>query len=193
MGRRILVRWELDQAPDSADSVVQLPDPVNMGRLTLTRVEHHDVEWFRRVIADPANWVDMAGRFGYERALSDYIARFPHRLKDGLEPYPNEKVRERVFGDDSRADVLLRDRHGKPVVVECKQESPTEGDVRQVRRYIKNLKKETSEKASGILVHGGARTVNEEVWEEADKPPRIQIFQYKLDVDFSASCRPSDG
>ncbi len=135
----------------------------------------------------------MTGRFGYERALSDYIARFPHRLKAGLEPYPNERIREKVFGDGSRSDVLLRDRERKPVIVECKQESPTEEDVHQLRGYIKSLKMLTGEPASGILVHGGARTVDENVWEKADRPPRVEIFQYKLDVDFSASCRPSDG
>jgi len=167
MGRRILVRWELDQAPQSADMVVQLPDRINM-RGTLRQVHIRGaVELFRSVIANPANWVSMTGRFGYERALSDYIARFPHKLKAGLESYPNERIREKVFGDGSRSDVLLCDRGGKPVIVECKQQSPTVEDVRQVRHYISKfnkLKRGTGEKASGILVHGGARTVDEEVW-----------------------------
>jgi len=188
MGRRISVHWELKDAPDSADLVVQLPDGVNMGRGTLTRIKHHDVEWFRNVIAEQKNWVGMAGRFGYERALSDYIALYPHRLKAGLEAYPNEKIREKVFDDNSRADVLLLDGDSKPVIVECKQESPTVGDVQQLRRYIMNLKNETGEKASGILVHGGARAVDKKVWCEAKKSPRIEIFQYKLDVDFVSSC-----
>jgi hypothetical protein len=190
MGRRILVHWENDQAPDSADLVVQLPDGINMGRGTLREVHTHNAEWFRSVIADQANWVSVAGRFGYERALSDYIAQFPHKLKPGLEPYPNEKIREKVFGDGSRSDVLLRDADEHPVIVECKQESPTKEDVRQLRRYIKNLKRETREQASGILVHGGARTVDEKVWHEAKGSPHVEFFHYKLDVDFSSSCRP---
>jgi hypothetical protein len=190
MGRRIFVHWELDEAPDSGELVVQLPDGTSMGRGTLREVHTHKVEWFRKLVADPANWVSVAGRFGYERALSDYIAQFPHKLKPGLEPYPNEKIREKVFGDGSRSDVLLRDADEDPVIVECKQESPSREDVRQLRRYIKNLKRETGEQASGILVHGGARTVDEKVWHEAKGSPRVEFFHYKLDVDFSSSCRP---
>jgi hypothetical protein len=189
MGRRIFVHWELEDAPDSPDVVAQLPEGVNLGRGTMTGIHHHLVEWFRVVIADQANWVGMVGRFGYERALSDYVALYPHRLKDGLEPYPNEKIREKVFADASRADVLLLDRDGKPVIVECKRESPDEGAVRQVRRYIKRLKELTGEQANGILVHGGARAVDGKVWREAEKPPRVAIFQYKLDVEFTPSCR----
>ncbi len=190
MGRRIFVHWELESAPDSPDQVVQLPEGVSLGCGTLHRV-HRPVERLREVIADPANWVRMVGLFGYERALSDYIAHYPYRLKDGLEPYPNEKIREKVFSDGSRADVLLLDGDGKPVIVECKRESPDEGAIRQLRRYIKRLKDLTGEQASGILVHGGARTVDEKVWREAEKSLRVKIefFHYKLDVEFVPSCR----
>ncbi len=189
MGRRIFVHWELEDAPDSPDLVAQLPEGVNLGRGTMTRVDHHPVKWFRGVIANQANWVGMVGRFGYERALSDYIALYPHRLKDGLEPYPNEKIRERVLADGSRADVLLLDADDKPVIVECKRESPDEGAIQQVRHYIKTLKNLTGEQASGMLVHGGARAVDGKVWREAQKCPRVEIFQYKLDVEFAPSCR----
>ena len=131
----------------------------------------------------------MGDLFGYERSLSDYIALNPHRLKDGLQPYPNQKeIREKVFDDGSRADVLLLDRNGKPVIVECKQNSPTVDDVQQLKHYIKKLKKETGKQASGILVHGGARAVDKKVWLEAKKSPCVEIFQYKLDVDFVSSC-----
>jgi hypothetical protein len=188
MGRRIFVHWEMERAPDSPDLVVQLPAGVNMGRGTLTQVKHHSIQWFRETIANPTNWVGMVGRFGYEKALSDYIAHYPHRLKDGLQVYPNQKIREKVFDDDSRADVLLIDADRKPVIVECKQDSPKERDIKQLRRYIKNLKKETGELAKGILVHGGARTVDKKVWRMAKTPSRVEIFQYKLDVDFLPSC-----
>lgn len=188
MGRRIFVHWEMERAPDSPDLVVQLPAGVNMGRGTLTRIKHHSIQWFRKTIANPTNWIGMVGRFGYEKALSDYIAHYPHRLKDGLQVYPNQKIREKVFDDDSRADVLLIDEERKPVIVECKQDSPKERDVKQLRRYIKNLKKETGESAKGILVHGGARTVDKKVWRLAKSSNRVEIFQYKLDVDFLPSC-----
>ena len=193
MGRRISVHWELNDVPYSPDTVIQLHAEIRMRwRGTMHRINKPSIGLLRKAIADKANWVEMVGRFGYEWALSDYIANYPHRLKDGLEPYPNQKeIREKVFDDDSRADVLLLDGNSKPVIVECKQNSPIVEDVQQLRRYIGKLKKETHQQASGILVHGGARTVDEKVWHAAEKSPRVEleIFQYKVDVDFAPSYR----
>jgi hypothetical protein len=193
-GRRIFVRWEHEfGAPDAPDLVAQLPASVDMGRGALTRVNHHKIEWFREVIANQANWVRLIGLFGYERSLSEYIASYPYMLKSGLVPYtsqriPIKKIREYVFEDGSRADVLLRDRDTKPVIVECKQESPDEEAIGQVRRYIKRLKDKTGEQASGILVHGGAGIVDKKVWIEAKKFPRVEIIHYDLKVDFLPSA-----
>jgi len=187
MGRRILVRWDLEHSPDDSDLVVQLPEGFALGRGTLNRIHSTSFKDLQKVAADQANWVGLVGRFGYEKALSDYIALYPHRLEDGLEPYPNEKVRERVFKDSSRLDVLLRDKKGKPVIVECKQESPTVENVRQLLRYIRRAKEVTKEPARGILVHGGALKVDRRAWLEA-RSHGIRIFQYKLDVDFAPSC-----
>lgn len=186
MGRRVLVRWDLKHSPDNLDLVVQLPE--RGGRHpTLSRVHSKTVEEYEKVMADPENWVGLVGRFGYERALSDYIVLYPHRLEDGLVPHPDKKIRERVFKDRSRLDVLLVDRKGVPVIVECKQESPTIRAIQQLRHYIKCLKKETRDRARGILVHGGARKLDAEVQREALKSPRVEIIQYRLDVDFSPS------
>jgi len=192
-GRRIHVRWEHEfGAPEATDLVAQLPDGVDMGRGALNRVNQHKIKWFREVIKNPANWVRLVGLFGYERSLSEYIASYPYMLKSGLVPYtsqkiPVKKIREYVFEDGSRADVLLRDGEAKPVIVECKQGSPDEKAVLQVRRYIKRLKDKTGEQASGILVHGGARIVHEKVWIEAKKFPRVEIIHYDLKVDFMPS------
>src|SRR5260370_24699228 len=137
---------------------------------------------------DPANWVGLQGHFGYEEALSDYIALYPHRLEDGLLPHPSLKIREKVFRDRSRLDVLLIDKDGSAVIVECKQQSPTVKDVAQLRHYLGRFHRETGEKARGILVHGGARKLHRMVRSEAQKSPRVEIMQYKLDVDFATSC-----
>jgi RecB family endonuclease NucS len=118
--------------------------------------------------------------------LSDYIAHYPHRLKDGFQPYGPGKAREKVLDDDSRADVLLRGNDHRPVIVECKQEPPTTQDVAQVGRYIKKLNRLTGEQATGVLVHGGARTVDEKVWRQAQES-KIDIFQYSFDVQFAPS------
>jgi RecB family endonuclease NucS len=136
---------------------------------------------------DEANWVGLLTHFDYERALSGYIAAYPHRLEDGLLPHPNERVRERVFGDRSRSDVLLTDRNDIPVVVECKQDGPTLGHLRQLRGYMRRLRKETGQVARGILVHGGARKLATDVSAEAARKPKIEIVQYALGVEFT-SC-----
>ncbi len=192
MGRRILVRWDLEHGPDSPDMVVQLPKGFLLGGGELHPVRCKTVKDFEKEMDNQANWVGLVGGFAYESALSDFIAQYPHRLKDGLEPYPNQKkIREKVFDDDSRADVLLLDGNRKPVIVECKQNSPIVEDVQQLRGYIGKLKEETRQQASGILVHGGARTVDEKVWHEAEISPRVEleIFQYKVDVEFAPSHR----
>jgi hypothetical protein len=196
MGRRIQVRWELENAPDVWDEVIQLPANFNMRlRGTLHRIHTPtpSVKKFRDVIANRSNWVKMSGRFGYEQALSDYIAHYPHKLKSGLTTYPDDRVRERVLGDDSRTDVLLRETAGKPVIVECKQDSPTVDNIQQLCDYIRKLKNQTGEQARGILVHGGARTVDEKVWRKAKKSPgmKLEIFQYILNVEFEPSFRPN--
>jgi hypothetical protein len=190
MGRRILVRWDLENSPNDLDLVAKLPlDFPSLGRGTLNCIRHISVEKFQEVMANQKNWVGLLGRFGYEWALSDYIAMYPHKLKNGLKPYPNEKkIREKVFKDRSRADVLLCDVNDNPIIVECKRESPDVEAIRQLQGYIKRLKGETGTQASGILVHGGARTVDKKVWYEANKSSRIEIFQYKLDVEFTRSC-----
>ena len=189
MGRRIEVRWDLEHGPDDWDLVVQLPEGLNLGRGTMNQIHptNTNADELRKIMQDQANWVGLVGRFGYEQALSDYIALYPHRLKDGLMPYPDDDVREKSFPDLSRLDVLLLDKYEKPVIVECKRESPCVEDVEQLQGYIRKSVKAIGNRARGILVHGGARKVDEKVMKAAKKL-RIEIFQYKLDVEFAESC-----
>ena len=191
MGRRILLRWDLTTGPDDRDLVIQIPPEsvFTNGELrpTVSRIRSRSIDEVRKVMNDPQNWVGLLGRFGYERALSDYIANYPHRLEDGLLPHPNARIRELVFKDKSRLDVLLIDRNGQPVIVECKQHSPSIDSITQLRHYIERLKKETSQDARGILVHGGARKLSREVMSEAKKVPLVEIVCYSLDVEFVPS------
>jgi RecB family endonuclease NucS len=73
---------------------------------------------------DERNWVSLVPGFASERALSEYISALPHLLEDGLVPYPSASARELVFPDRTRLDVLLLDRNGDVVIVECKQAHP---------------------------------------------------------------------
>jgi RecB family endonuclease NucS len=94
-------------------------------------------------------------------------------------------VRERVFGDLSRLDVILIDRNDTPVIVECKQGPPTIDHIHQLRHYISKLRQETQREARGILVHGGARKLAREIAEEAAKLPIVELVRYDVDIEFS--------
>jgi len=191
MGRRIFVRWDLATGPDNRELVVSLPEAARftLGELrpTIAEIRSQTIRSLRAAANDPANWTGLLSQFYYERSLSDYIAAYPHRLEDGLLPHPNERVRERVFADRKRLDVLLLDRNGVPVIVECKQHQPTVGDIDQLQHYLRRLHEETGQAPRGILVHGGARKLHAEVRRAARKKPVVELVQYRVEVDFSLS------
>jgi len=191
MGRRILVRWDLTTGPDDRDLVVQMPPghTFNPGELrpTVSRINSMSVKEVRNIMNNPNNWVSLLGKFHYESALSDYIASYPYHLEDGLLPHPNKRIRELVFKDKSRMDVLLMDSHEKPVIVECKQYAPSVDNIRQLRHYMKRLKKETGLKSRGILVHGGSRKMSFNVIREVKRKPAVEIVCYRLEVEFASS------
>jgi Endonuclease NucS C-terminal domain len=192
MGRRILVRWDLTVGPDNKDSIIQLPDGTRFGpselRPTICAIRSMSFEKLKSAMNDPANWVGLLSHFQYEKALSDYIATYPHHLEDGLVPYPSSKVREKVLLDKKRkkrSDVLLLDRKNTPVIVECKQESPTVDHVRQLQQYMRLLEKETGRSPRGILVHGGSRQLQPDVGSMVKRLRNVIVIQYRLDVDFA--------
>lgn len=193
MGRRILVRWDLTVGPDNPDLVVQLPagKTFSSGELrpTVSRIRSMTFPKVKDEMNDPSNWVSLLGSFRYEKALSDFIANYPNRLEDGLLPHPNSKIRERVFKDKTRLDVLLIDRQGKAVIVECKQHAPTIHDIKQLRHYMKLLKDEVGSEPRGILVHGGAAKLSAPVEESAQQTPAVEVVNYGLDVIFRRSTR----
>jgi hypothetical protein len=190
-GARIAVRWDLNVGPMDAGTVVVLPHgrqlPPNVARPTICTLKQKLYNSVVDAMNDENNWVGLQGRFNYERSLSDFIANFPHRLEDDLLPYPDVKVREKIFPNRSRSDVLLIDGEDNPVVVECKQDSPTLDNIRQLRGYMKAFQKETGKKCSGILVHGGAATLKQNVREEVESDPRLKVIRYSLHVDFAPS------
>lgn len=189
MGRRLLVRWDLTVGPDSRDMVVALPPEVQLTsgelRPTISQVRSRSKKELDEAMNDGSNWIGLVTHFHYETALSGYIAAYPHRLEDGLLPHPDKRVRERIFDDRSRLDVLLTDRSNVPVIVECKQGSPTIDHLKQIRNYMKRLHKETRIPPRGILVHGGARKLPRDVAAAALRKPEVEIVQYILDVNFA--------
>jgi hypothetical protein len=191
MGRRILVRWDLTTGPENPDLVVQLPSGGTFSngelRPTVSRIQSMTLAKVEAAMNDPSNWVSLLGTFRYEKALSDFIANYPNRLEDGLLPHPNSKIRERVFKDKTRLDVLLIDKENRPVIVECKQSAPTTQDVMQLRHYMELLKDEAGSEPRGILVHGGAAKLSAPVQESAKQVPAVELVNYGLDVTFRSS------
>jgi hypothetical protein len=190
-GTRVAVRWDLNIGPTDVGTVIGLPKgsqlPPNVARPTICAVDSKLYETVVGAMKDERNWLRLQGRFQYEKALSDFIANFPHNLEDDLLPYPDVKVREKVLSNKSRSDVLLIDGEDAPVVVECKQGTPTSRDIKQLSGYMKRFKKLTGKKTRGILVHGGAGTLKNEVWLELKRYPGIKLVRYSLRVDFASS------
>ena len=191
MGRRIYVRWELTTGPDNQDLIIQLPNNNTFSngelRPTVSRIRSMEINELRSIMDDQENWVSLLGKFSYEKALSDYIANYPNHLEDGLLQHPDAIIRERVFTDRTRLDVLLIDKDNAPVIVECKQHAPSANDITQLRHYMKLLKEETGANARGILVHGGAQKISIKIIAEAKKKPPVDIVSYQLEVNFRPS------
>lgn len=194
-GRQMLVRWDLMRGPLGPDTVVRLPKEARLtgAKLRLAMCEL-DAGTFRRIekaMEGEDNWESVLPQFDAERSLSDFIAASPHRLEDGLVPYPSAKAREMVFKDRSRLDVLLLDHDQNPVVVECKQGTPRVEDIRQLRGYMRNAAKlrriHGGAQVRGILVHGGARKLPAAVRRESARKPQVELVQHSVNVSFARS------
>jgi hypothetical protein len=192
LGRRILVRWDLTMGPSDRDQVVHLPKEIklapNVFRRTLLELDKKTFHALERVMRQPERWRGLLSHFAREKSLSDYIAAYPHRLEDELRPYPSREVREKVFVDRSRSDVLLLDRDNAPVIVECKQDPPTAKNIQQLAGYLRNLHKEAPRlpKPRGILIHTGARKLSEDVRKEIRRSEfKIEALEYQLIVGFN--------
>ena len=197
MGRRIDVRWDLRVGPVSPSAVALLPAEARFKgrslRSTIVPVNEYTAKKIVLALSDEANWTSVHPGFASERAISEYINEFPHLLEDGLRPYPSvAKTREHMFSDKRRSDVLLLDPQGNLVIVECKQNSPSEADVNQLRHYMMAARKEILAPKSraairGILVHGGARKIPGIIMQLAARQPTIEFVRFTVDVDFSSS------
>lgn len=193
-GRRIHVRWDLSGGPKDRDMVILLPDEVRLSRsqarFALSRLSEKDFCSLEEAARERLNWVfSNRARFAIERHLSDYLSVFPSSLEDGLRVLDPNRVREVSLADGSRADLLLADKDGNPVVVECKDGTPEVADVRQLRKYMELVEKETGKRTRGILVHGGSVNLRREVKAEAiAKKSEIEIVKYAMSLEF-IPCR----
>jgi hypothetical protein len=188
MGRRILVRWDLECGPSSLDYIVKLPINIRFNgyevRKALTQIRSIEVSDIEEAMKDKNNWISVNPKFTYERSISDYIAAYPHLLEEGFTQYPHSKIREKKFHDGTRLDVLLIDSNDVPVIVECKQHSPHENDIKQLDHYMTSFEKETGCKARGILVHGGVKAISPDVKKYAEGVETIDIKRFQVRVDF---------
>jgi len=189
MGRRIFVRWDLTVGPDKREDVVLLPEGHRFStgelRPTIAEIRSQSLDGLKDAMQDEANHESLLAHFDFEKALSGYIATYPHHLEDGLTVHPDLKIRENTYPDRTRSDVILLDRKDRTVVVECKQGPPTVEAVQQLRRYLAHIKRENDIVARGVLVHGGSRKLHNDVIGAAAQTPRIEVVQHRLGVEFS--------
>lgn len=190
MGRRILVRWDLVNGPTDADYVVHLPVGARftpgLRRPTICRLPPRLFKRIENAAADKTNWTPISAHvFRHEESISDFLGSYPHHLEDGLEPYPSLRVREAVFSGRTRSDVLLMDRKENPVIIECKQGSPTVANIDQLRGYLRKAHRVIGKRVRGILVHGGAGKLSAEVRRHSLKKPRVEIVRYTIAVNFT--------
>lgn len=193
-GRRIIVRWDLSLGPSEMNKVVTLPPPARIPppylRKTVQMLPESLYEPITSAMNDESNWGSIVGRFSMERALSDYIALHPERLEGGMVSHPSLIARELAFDNRTRADVILLDRFGRTVVVECKQGVPTASNIDQVDAYRKHLLDERSPPIGtrAMLVHGGAKRVGEDVLQAASEK-NVELVYHELNVTFMNSHR----
>jgi RecB family endonuclease NucS len=101
-------------------------------------------------------------------------------------PHPEAKVRENAFPDKTRSDVLLVDREGTPVVVECKQGAPTLANISQPSRVYEESKKiERKEAHERHSRSWGAASLRNEVIREVSHDHALRVIRYSLHVDFA--------
>jgi len=193
-GRQVLVRWDLVIGPPNREWACNVPEGVRLSRGRLRRaiaeLEGGEFESLKEALSNGANWDPVAGRFLYERALSDFIATFPDRLEAGLRPYPVANIREYVPCRGKRMDVFLQDEQGKPVVVECKRGTPSADDVEQLRLYMRHVEEKlqlSPGQVRGILVFGGSPNVSQAI-AQAALSASVELFAYQMEVTFNRSA-----
>lgn len=155
MGRCVAVRWDLVNGPVDQDLVVELPSSARLTtglvRPTICALPRRMFKKIAAAVGDRRNWVSISTHaFSLERSISDYLGTYPYRLEDGLQSYPLPRVRENVFSDGTRSDVLLIDGKDRPVIVECKQSTPTIADIRQIRGCLRKAWRVIGKKVRGI-------------------------------------------
>ncbi len=196
MGRRLEVHWDLRTGPLAPQYVIQLPPEaypnIRIWRSTLSEMSKPVFERIEKAARDEDHWVSIVPGFAKERAMSEFISSSPHLLEDGLRPYPSAAARELVFEDRSRLDVLLLDRDGSIVIVECKQGAPTLAHIQQLRGYMRNAERlrmglKVGRNIRGILVHGGARKLKADVRDESARSPRVELVTFSVNVGFAPS------
>lgn len=191
-GRRIEVRWDLTVGPQDPSQVVLLPKESQFigGQIrgTVRQLPLNRVSALKATMNDSRHWVSLASAFNLETALSAYIALHPHRLEDGLTSHSSFGSTEAGVADGGRIDVLLEDRDGRTVVVECKQGAATVDACKQALRYRRQIEPLVSvpNEVRAIVVHGGTRRVAPEVVKFAEVN-KVELVYFELAVSFANS------
>ncbi len=196
MGRRIDVRWDLTIGRPTPEFAIHLPydarPNMRIWRPTVSVVPKEVFERIQKAALDKDNWASILPGFAKERAMSEFISASPHLLEDGFRSFPSRGAHQLVFPDRSRLDVLLLDCDSNIVIVECKQGVPTLVDIKQLRGYMRNAENlraglKVGRNIRGILVHGGARKLKQEIRDESNREPRVELVTFSVTVGFAPS------
>jgi hypothetical protein len=122
--------------------------------------------------------------FPHEADLQRFLAERLHLIERGLRPWSNGECGEYEIVDDTgrvwRVDLLCRDSHGIPVVVELKMGRATREAVGQILAYMGLVTEILSpgRPARGIIV---AEDFDEDVaWARQALQPRLSLRRHRF-------------
>jgi RecB family endonuclease NucS len=124
-----------------------------------------------------------ADRFVYESDLRDYLAKNLRIIESGMTlwSFPNgQSAVEFDLDDRRRIDILARDAHGVPVVIELKVDRGHERVIGQALFYRESVKLKLNVARARIVIV--AREISQELRIASKGISDIDLHEYKLSM-----------
>ena len=127
---------------------------------------------------------DSGSEFALEEHLRDYLAENLHVLEGGMTLWPvgenQEAVEFPVDGNIRRIDILAKDRHGIPTVIELKVSRGHEKVIGQSLYYRARLKELFKVPKVRIVIVAGE--ISPELTAAATELQDVSLFEYRLSM-----------
>lgn len=124
--------------------------------------------------ADPG----ASSKFALEAHLRDYLSRNLFLLEKGLELWSSDPPSVEYALEGRRIDILAKDQHGVPVVIELKLSKGHERTLGQALYYRGKLKQVLCLPRVRIIMV--AAEITEELGLASTEVPDVEAFSYKL-------------